>query len=108
MHTSKFNHLHYIKKITLDIVDLAINLVQSVLKHAFYRRHDGLIVVRACSGKPGGGRYLGQVLLGYVPLAPQNPYPIIVYFSPILWSNIDPILVTFGYYSMFRVYFVAN
>ena len=43
-----------------------------------------------------------------VPLAPQNPYPIKVYFWPILWPNIDTIVVTFGYYSMFRVNFVAN
>ena len=33
---------------------------------------------------------------------------IIVYFWSILWPNIDLILVTFGYYSVFRVYFVVN
>ena len=38
----------------------------------------------------------------------SEPYPIIVYFWSILWPNIDPILATFGYYSMVRVYFVAS
>ena len=57
---------------------------------------------------PGGGGLLGSSFTGYVPLALQNPYPIIVYFWSIVWPNIDHILVTFGYYSMFRVYFVAN
>ena len=55
-----------------------------------------------------GGGVLGSSSTGYVLLAPQNPYPIIVYFWSILWPNIDPILVTFGYYGMFRVYFVAE
>ena len=50
---------------------------------------------------------LGSNFTGYG-VAPQNPYPIIGYFWSILWPNIDPILVTFGYYSMFRVFFVAN
>ena len=27
----------------------------------------------------GGGRYFGLIFTGYVPLAYQNPYPIIVY-----------------------------
>ena len=31
---------------------------------------------------------------GYVPLASQNPYPIIVYFWSILSAIIDPIIVT--------------
>ena len=29
---------------------------------------------------PGGGGVLGLMSAGYVPLASQNPYPIIVYF----------------------------
>ena len=37
-----------------------------------------------------------------------RPYPILVYFWSILWPIIDPILVTFGHYSLFLVYFVAN
>ena len=44
----------------------------------------------------------------YVLLASQNPYTIIVSFWFILWLILDPILVTFGYYSLFLVYFVAN
>ena len=44
----------------------------------------------------GGGVYLGLGLIfaGYVPLAPQNPYPIIVYSAAII--IIDLILVTLG------------
>ena len=34
--------------------------------------------------------------------------PHLAYFLSILLPNVDPILVTFGYYSMLRVYFVAN
>ena len=65
---------------------------------------------------PGRG-YLGKIFAGYVPLASQHPYPmivnfwfvcchlktpsqsllgIIVYFQSILWLILDPILVTFG------------
>ena len=40
---------------------------------------------------PGGGGILGLMLAGYLRLASQSPYPIIVYF----WPIIDPILVTF-------------
>ena len=43
-----------------------------------------------------GGRargVFGLLFAGYVPLASQCPYPIIVYF---FWTIIDPILVTFG------------
>ena len=29
--------------------------------------------------KPGGGGLLGLIFAGYVPLASQSPYPIIVY-----------------------------
>ena len=53
--------------------------------------------------KPGG--VLGSIFAGYVPLATQNPYPIIVYsvanYRPHLshfWANVifpDPNLVTF-------------
>ena len=32
---------------------------------------------------PGGGGVLGFMFAGYVPLASQSPYPIIVYF----WAN---------------------
>ena len=47
-------------------------------------------------------------LRGYVSLATQNPYPIIVYYWSILWPKIDPILVAFEYYSMFQVCLVAS
>jgi len=50
--------------------------------------------------KPGGGGLLGLIFAGYVPLASQNPYPIIVYsvakYRPYLihfWENV--VLVTF-------------
>ena len=43
----------------------------------------------------GGGGVLGSCFAGYVPLACQKPYPIIVYFWSILWPIINPILVTF-------------
>ena len=43
-----------------------------------------------------------------MPLESQNPYPIIVNFWSVLLPFIDPILVTFGHYSLFLVYFVAN
>ena len=43
-----------------------------------------------------GGGVLGSSFAGYVPLASQNPYPIIVYFWSTLWPIINPILVTFG------------
>ena len=48
------------------------------------------------SPPPLGGVYLGLGLIfaGYVPLAPQNPYPIIVYSAAII--IIDLILVTLG------------
>ena len=36
----------------------------------------------------GGGGVLGSSFAGYVPLASQNPYPIIVYFWSILWPII--------------------
>ena len=39
---------------------------------------------------------LGSSFAGYVPLASQNPYPIIVYFWSILRQIINPIFVTFG------------
>ena len=43
----------------------------------------------------------GSIFAGYVPLASQNPYPIIVYFRSILRPILDPMLVTFGHYSQF-------
>ena len=39
----------------------------------------------------GGGRVLGLTFAGYVPLASQSPYPIIVYF----WANYRPYLSHF-------------
>ena len=42
------------------------------------------------------GEVLGSSFAGYVPLASQNPYPIIVFFWSILWPIINSILVTFG------------
>ena len=45
---------------------------------------------------PAGGE-LALIFSGYVPLASQTPYPIIV-----RWSIIDPILVTFGQIFNFR------
>ena len=30
-------------------------------------------------GRGGGGRALGSIFAGYVPLASQSPYPILVY-----------------------------
>ena len=47
---------------------------------------------------PEGRGVPGASFAGYVPLASQSPYPIIVYFWSILWPIIlvDPILVTFG------------
>ena len=44
-------------------------------------------ITESCA--PGG--VLGLMFAGYVLLASQSPYPIIVYF----WLIIDPILVTF-------------
>ena len=43
-----------------------------------------------------GGGILGSSFAGYVPLASQNPYPVIVYVWSILWPISNPILVTFG------------
>ena len=51
---------------------------------------------------------VGLIFAGYVPLASQSPYPIIVNFWSILWPIIGPILVTFGHCSSFLVYLVAN
>ena len=41
---------------------------------------------------------LGLIFVGYVPLASQSPYPIIVYSV----AMIDPVLVTFGQICNFR------
>ena len=54
------------------------------------------IILRAIAFKlPGGGGVLGSSFAGYVPLASQNPYPIIVYsvasYRPHLshfWANV--------------------
>ena len=56
---------------------------------------------------PGGG-VLKEIFADYVPLASQNPYSIIVNFWSVVLPFIDPILVTFGHYSLCIVYFVAN
>ena len=39
----------------------------------------GLRFVSQMTISPGGGGVLGLIFAGYVPLASQNPYPIIVY-----------------------------
>ena len=57
---------------------------------------------------PGGGGVLEEIFADYVPLAPQNPYSIIVNFWSVVLPFMDPMLVTFGHYSLFIVYFVAN
>ena len=44
----------------------------------------------------GGGRVLGLSFPGYVLLASQNPYPIIVYSVAICGHFVDPILITLG------------
>ena len=56
-------------------------------------------------GGRGGGGFLGLIFAGYVPLASQNPYPIMVYsvakYRPHLshfWENVvfaTPNIVTF-------------
>ena len=43
----------------------------------------------------GRGGYLGLIFAGDMPLASQNPYPIMVYSVAII-IFIDPILVTLG------------
>ena len=48
----------------------------------------------------GEGGILGLIFAGCVPLASQNPYPIIVVC--ILWPVVDPILDTFGQICKFR------
>ena len=45
----------------------------------------------SCPGGEGGGGVLGLTFAGYVPLASQSPYSIIVYFL----ANYNPVLVTF-------------
>ena len=45
-------------------------------------------------GARGGGRVLGLIFAGYVPLASQSPYPIIVWACKCNFR--DPNLVTFG------------
>ena len=39
------------------------------------------IVVGSRKSEVGGGGLLGSIFAGYVPLASQSPYPIIVYFE---------------------------
>ena len=51
---------------------------------------------------------LGSIFPAYVALASQNPYPFILYFWSIWGEFIDPILVTFGHYSLFLLNFVAS
>ena len=61
-------------------------------------------------GRVGGG-LLGLIFAGYVPMASQSPYPIIVYsvsnyrphlshFSANMYSFRDPNLVTFYFYEL--------
>ena len=45
------------------------------------------------------GELLGLIFAGYVLLASQKRYPIL----SILWSNIDPILDTFGENVIFAI-----
>ena len=52
----------------------------------------GVVVVVVGVGGGGGFGVFGLIFAGYVPLASQNPYPIIVYYVAILWTP----LVTFG------------
>ena len=47
-------------------------------------------------GGGGGGGVLGSSFAGYVPLASQNPHPVIVYSV----ANYRPILDTFGQMSL--------
>ena len=52
---------------------------------------------------PGGGwvgEVLGLIFTGYVPLASQNPYPIIVYSVRQICYFRDPSLVTFYFYEL--------
>ena len=51
----------------------------------------GVVVVVVVVGVGGGGVF-GLIFAGYVPLASQNPNPIIVYYVAILWTPI----FTFG------------
>ena len=48
----------------------------------------------------GGGGVLGLIFAGYVSLASQSPYPIIVVYSVANYT--DPVLVTFGQICIFR------
>ena len=52
-----------------------------------------------CTGGGGGVAVLGLIVAGYVPMASQSPYPIIVNS---LWPIIDLTLVTFGQICNFR------
>ena len=50
----------------------------------------------------GGGAWevLGLIFAGYVPLATQSPYPIIVYSVRQICYFRDPNLVTFYFYEL--------
>ena len=78
----------------------------NISKHSWKLKQE--IVIALCFSckyliHQGGGGVLGSIFAGYVPLATQNPYPIIVYsvanYRPHLshfWANvIFPIPVTF-------------
>ena len=60
------------------------NKVESILKSLFLASSEKWKLLRFLTRVPGsGGRgqgLLGLIFAGYVPLASQSPYPIIVYF----------------------------
>ena len=50
------------------------------MKIILNKRSKADFTVAAVSSPAGGGGVLGLMFAGYVPLASQSPYPIIVYF----------------------------
>ena len=77
-----------VRKLAVPIYPLVrkkLYAIKSVLSH-----QSAPIAHQSSPGGWGGG-VLWLVFAGYVPLASQSPYLIIVYF----WPIIDPILVTF-------------
>ena len=74
---------------------ISANLLQFYLKYFFFEKSKVAAKMAAMSLNAGGGGVLGSSFAGYVPLASQNPYPIIVYsvasYRPHLshfWANI--------------------
>ena len=80
-------------------------MLSTLLTLSVSRTH---VIFKQEEGRGGGA--LWSSFAGYVPLASQNPYLIIVYnLRSILWPVIDPILlVTFGYIVCSWFIFVAN